>query len=53
MVRIAGTKFYYGDGGLSGMDESDYINNCRYERVFMAGVMTVSKKSKLSFQSQK
>lgn len=38
IIRVKGTKLYYGDGGLSEMDETDYINNCRYQRVKTAGI---------------
>lgn len=38
ILRVKGTKLYYGDGGLSEMDESDYVNNCRYKNVKVAGV---------------
>lgn len=36
IVRVKGTKLYYGNGGLSEMDESDYVNNCSYKNVKMA-----------------
>ena len=38
ILRVKGTKLYYGDGGLSEMDESDYVNNCSYKNVKVAGV---------------
>ena len=33
IIRVVGGKLYYGDGGLSFMDESDYIDSCRYKHV--------------------
>lgn len=33
IIRVLGGKLYYGDGGLSFMDESDYIDSCRYKYV--------------------
>lgn len=38
IVRVMGTKLYYGSGGLSEMDENEYINNCRYQNVRTAVV---------------
>lgn len=39
IIRCKGSKLYYGDGGLSEMDEGDYINQCRYKNVKMAALL--------------
>jgi hypothetical protein len=39
IIRVVGNKLYYGDGGLSQMDESDFVNNCRYKNLKAASVV--------------
>jgi len=45
IIRCKNSKLYYGDGGLSEMDESDYINRCRYKNVRIAALRSRRKSS--------